>query len=177
MAWLRMIGQAGRRYRTPLLLILLILLLGIGLIERPTESAPAEAETVQTGYLVGRVLLENGESAAGVEVFFKVQKAFGASCYSKECNSFQKAIFRDRLTLPPDGRFEIRIPGQFLNSPKAPLAYVYTVVVRTHEGKFRPFYAFKLSREERIINDFVLRPPFLDTAPGGEDEADALSGI
>jgi hypothetical protein len=171
------VWQVAVRYRMRLLLLLVTISLGFSLIEHPEELRPATADAVKSGYLIGRVLLENGEVAQGTEVFFKVQKAFGASCYSKECDSFQNAIFRDRLTVAADGSFEIRIPQQFMNSAKAPLAYVYTVVVRTPAGKYRPFYAFKISHEERVVNDFVLRPPFLDTAPGGEDEIVASSDL
>lgn len=165
-----------RRQRAPLLLILVCLLLGASLIGPPAGRLEDEAGMAQAGYLVGRVLEESGRAAEGAELFFKVQKAFGASCYSKECESFQNAIFRQYLVLPADGAFEIQVPGQFLNSPAAPTAYVYTVVVRTPEGLFRPFYAFKLSSQERVVNDFILRPPFLDTAPGGEDEARLAAG-
>ena len=165
------------RYRTRFLLLLVTIFLGFSLIEHPGELLPPTADAVKSGSLIGRVLLENGEVAQGAEVFFKVQKAFGASCYSKECDSFQQAIFRDRLTISANGSFEIRIPEQFMNSAKAPMAYVYTVVVRTPAGKYRPFYAFNISHQERVVNDFVLKPPFLDTAPGGEDEIDSYSDI
>jgi hypothetical protein len=125
------------------------------------------------GYLAGRVLLENGEVAEDTEVFFKVQKAYGASCYSKECDSFQKAIFGRRLAVSADGSFQIRIPGRYMNPSEKYKAYVYTVIVRTAEGNFRPFYAFEIGRDERIVNEFVLKPPFLDTLPGGEDDLDS----
>lgn len=164
------------RQRAPLLLILACLFLGASLIEPAAGLPESGAGPAQAGYLAGRVFEENGRAAEGAELFFKVQKAFGASCYSKECESFQKAIFREHLVLPADGAFEIQVPGQLLNSPAAPTAYVYTVVVRTTGGLFRPFYAFKLSSQERVVNDFILRPPFLDTAPGGEDEARLLAG-
>lgn len=168
--------QWTRRRQAPLLLVLVCLLLGASLIEPGAGLSENGAGPAQAGYLVGRVFEENGRAAEGAELFFKVQNAFGASCFSKECESFQKAIFREHLVLPADGAFEIQVPGQFLNSPAAPNTYVYTVVVRTTEGLFRPFYAFKLSSQERVVNDFILRPPFLDTAPGGEDEARLLTG-
>ena len=168
--------QWVRRQRAPLLLSLVCLVLGSSLIESPAGLPESGAGPAQAGYLIGRVFEESGQTAEGAELFFKVQKAFGASCYSKECESFQKAIFRQHLVVPADGAFEIQVPEQFLNSPAAPTAYVYTVVIRTNEGLFRPFYAFKLSSQERVVNDFILRPPFLDTAPGGEDEARLLAG-
>jgi hypothetical protein len=123
-----------------------------------------------SGYLVGRVLFENGEVAAGADVFFKVQKAFGAGCYSKECDSFQKAVFLKHLTPSNDGWFQVRIPPGFMNPPEGAKAYVYTVIVRTPEGKFRPFYAFQIGRDDQMVNEFVLKPPFLETPPGDADE-------
>jgi hypothetical protein len=150
-----------------LLLILLILLILQGGLP-PSIRLPQPA-----GHLAGRVLLENGEVAEDTEVFFKVQKAYGASCYSKECDSFQNAIFGRRLTVSADGGFEIRIPGRYMNPSEQHKNYVYTVIVRTSEGKFRPFYAFEIGHDEGIVNEFVLKPPFLDTLPGGEDDLDS----
>ena len=172
MKWLTKRRQNGKRPWAFWLLAALTMLLLLGLVER--QSAPPELsageETALPGYLAGRVLLESGGAAEGAELFFKVQKAFGASCYSRECESFQKAVFWEQATIPADGAFEISIPQQYLNSAQAPSAYVYTVIVRTEEGKYRPFYMFKLSREDRVDNDFILKPPFMDTPPGGEEE-------
>jgi hypothetical protein len=164
------------RPRSLVLLVLVTAVLLLSLVEWPAAGLPP-AGGRPPGYLTGQVLLENGQKAEGVELFFKVQKAFGASCYSRECDSFQKAVFRERLVIPADGRFEIVLPGQFLNEVTGPKAFVYTVVVRTPDGKFRPFYAFKISDRERVLNDFVLKPPFMETAPGGEDELDPASDI
>jgi hypothetical protein len=149
-----------------LLLLLILVILQGGL--PPSLGLPQAA-----GHLVGRVLLENGEVAEDTEVFFKVQKAYGASCYSKECDSFQNAIFGRRLTVSADGSFQIRIPGRYMNPSEQHKNYVYTVIVRTSEGAFRPFYAFEIGHDERIVNEFVLKPPFLDTLPGGDDDLDS----
>lgn len=165
--------KVSRRIRQPRVLVHLLLLILLILVIVQGGLPPSIGLPQPAGRLVGRVLLENGEVAEDTEVFFKVQKAFGASCYSKECDTFQNAIFRRRLTVSADGGFEIRIPGRYMNPSEQHKAYVYTVIVRTPEGKFRPFYAFEIGRGERIVNEFVLKPPFLDTLPGGEDDLES----
>jgi hypothetical protein len=168
MRW-SMISKAGHTISQPRVFahLAFVLLLALILLQSGQLAQPS-------GYLLGRVLLENGEVAEGAEVFFKVQKAFGASCYSRECDSFQKAVFRRRVALSRDGLFEIHLPARFMNPPDGGIAYVYTVVVRTPWGQFRPFYAFEIGPDKHIVNEFLLKPPFLDTLPGGEDESTSV---
>ena len=171
--WTSSFRKVSRSIRQPRVLVHLLLLILLTLVILESGSRPSIGLPQPAGYLAGRVLLENGDVAEDTEVFFKVQKAFGAGCYSKECDSFQNAIFRRRLMVSADGSFEIRIPGRYINPSEKYKAYLYTVIVRTPEGKFRPFYAFKIGHDQRIVNEFVLKPPFLDTPPGGEDDLDS----
>lgn len=167
--WISSFWKASSSIRRPRVLVHLSLLILLILVALQDKLPTSIGLPRPPGYLAGRVLFENGEIAEDAEVFFKVQKAFGAGCYSKECDSFQQAVFRRRLTLSRDGRFAIRIPARFMNPPDGTFAYVYTVVVRTPWGQFRPFYAFEIGRDRSIVNEFVLKPPFLDTAPGSND--------
>lgn len=171
--WTTSFWKASRSILQPRVLVHLLLLILLILIISQGRLPPSIGLPQPAGHLAGRILLENGEVAEDTEVFFKVQKAFGASCYSRECDTFQNAIFRRRLTVSADGSFQIRIPGRYINPSEQHKAYVYTVIVRTSEGKFRPFYAFEIGHDEPIVNEFVLKPPFLDTMPGGEDDLDS----
>jgi hypothetical protein len=171
--WISFLGETSKKARQPRILVYALLLTLLTLVVFQDRLPASVGLARSPGYIVGRLLLENGQAAQGAEIFFKVQKAFGASCYSKECDSFQNAIFRKRLSLAADGSFEIRIPGRYMNPSEENKAYVYTLVVRTPDGRFRPFYAFEIGRQERIVNEFVLRPPFLETLPGGETDIDS----
>lgn len=171
--WISSLGKASQSARQPRVLVYALLLTFLTIVVFQSRLPTLVSFPHPPGYLDGQVLLENGQAAQGAEIFFKVQKAFGASCYSKECDSFQNAIFRKRLSLAADGSFEIRIPGRYMNPSEENKAYVYTLVVLTPDGKFRPFYAFEIGRQERVVNEFVLRPPFLETLPGGENDLDS----
>ncbi len=124
--WISSFWKVSHRARQLRILVHILLLTLLTLVVFQ-DRLPASVGLAQPpGYLLGHVLLENGQVAQGAEIFFKVQKPYGASCYSEECDSFQNAIFRKRLSMAADGSFEIRIPGRYMNPSKENKAYVYT---------------------------------------------------